>query len=121
MCSPVQVAASSVYSLHKRATRSHIARLAQFMHGVETAEVISELCYDLPATYKHHMCVPCAAGTCLTCMPCFPMCMNVPSQVPRECAIAGRRARMWKSIFGDLPSTSNEDNRCADGRWDTCE
>lgn len=52
------MATSSVYSLHKRSTRSHIARLAKSMLGVQSAQVIAELCYDLPATYKHHKYVP---------------------------------------------------------------
>jgi len=41
-----------VYSLHKTSTREHVLKKAKDW-GVE-AQVIAELRYDLPATYKHH-------------------------------------------------------------------
>jgi predicted RNA methylase len=48
----LKLARTSVYSLHKTSTRSHIVKKAQDW-GV-TAQVVAELRYDLPATYKHH-------------------------------------------------------------------
>lgn len=59
LAAAVQVATSAVYSLHKRSTRSHIARLAKSLLGAQSAQVIAELRYDLPATYKHHKCESC--------------------------------------------------------------
>lgn len=46
------MAKNAVYSLHKSATREHILKKARDW-GVK-AEVLAELRYDLPATYKHH-------------------------------------------------------------------
>ncbi|XP_059090705.1 rRNA N6-adenosine-methyltransferase METTL5-like [Tigriopus californicus] len=46
------MAKTAVYSLHKTATREHILKKARDW-GVK-AEVLAELRYDLPATYKHH-------------------------------------------------------------------
>jgi len=44
---------SAVYSLHKTATREHIIKKAESEWNVQ-AEVLAQLKYDLPATYKHH-------------------------------------------------------------------
>merc|ERR1712059_168943 len=46
------MASSAVYSLHKTSTREHVMTKAKDW-GVE-AQVLAELRYDLPATYKHH-------------------------------------------------------------------
>jgi len=48
----LNLARTAVYSLHKTATRQHVISKAKDW-GVE-AQVIAELRYDLPATYKHH-------------------------------------------------------------------
>jgi len=44
---------SAVYSLHKTSTREHIIKKAESEWNVQ-AEVLAQLKYDLPATYKHH-------------------------------------------------------------------
>jgi len=44
---------SAVYSLHKTATREHIIKKAESEWNVQT-DVLAQLRYDLPATYKHH-------------------------------------------------------------------
>lgn len=44
----------SVYSLHKSSTRDYIQRLAQRELRAQSAEVLAQLRYDLPATYKFH-------------------------------------------------------------------
>lgn len=49
-----QVSTGSVYSLHKSSTRDHIARVATVQLRAAAADVVAELAYDLPATYKHH-------------------------------------------------------------------
>jgi len=43
----------SLYSLHKTSTRDHIVRKARESWKVD-CEVVAELRYDLPASYKHH-------------------------------------------------------------------
>lgn len=43
-----------VYSLHKSSTRAHLQKLALRELGCSSAEVLAELRYDLPATYKFH-------------------------------------------------------------------
>lgn len=48
------VSRRTVYSLHKRSTRAHIRKVALQQLHASAAEVIAELEYDLPATYKHH-------------------------------------------------------------------
>ncbi|XP_059057119.1 rRNA N6-adenosine-methyltransferase METTL5 [Achroia grisella] len=48
----LQLCSDSVYSLHKSSTRSHIKKKIKEW-GVE-GNVIAELRYDLPATYKFH-------------------------------------------------------------------
>jgi len=48
----LSLARTSVYSLHKTSTRQHVISKAKDW-GVN-AQVIAELRYDLPATYKHH-------------------------------------------------------------------
>jgi len=48
----LKLSSKSVYSLHKTSTREHILKKAKDW-GV-TAQVIAELRYDLPNTYKHH-------------------------------------------------------------------
>ena len=44
---------AAVYSLHKTATREHIVKKADSEWNVKV-EVLAQLRYDLPATYKHH-------------------------------------------------------------------
>jgi len=48
----LRLASGSVYSLHKSTTRDHIMKKAEDW-GVQ-AQVLAELKYDLPNTYKHH-------------------------------------------------------------------
>jgi len=48
----INLSRNSVYSLHKTSTRDHIMKKAD-QWGVK-AQVLAELRYDLPATYKHH-------------------------------------------------------------------
>lgn len=48
----LMMASTAVYSLHKTSTRDHVlAKAADWGVG---AQVVAELRYDLPATYKHH-------------------------------------------------------------------
>lgn len=49
----LKLARNAVYSLHKTSTRDHIMKKAKEDWGVDM-QVIAELRYDLPATYKHH-------------------------------------------------------------------
>lgn len=56
----VQLAQGSVYSLHKRSTREQVKKHALGVLGAGVADVVAELNYDLPATFKHHKCDPCA-------------------------------------------------------------
>ncbi|KIY96084.1 Methyltransferase-like protein 5 [Monoraphidium neglectum] len=44
----------AVYSLHKSSTRAHLQKVALRELGCSEAEVLAELRYDLPATYKFH-------------------------------------------------------------------
>ena len=44
---------AAVYSLHKTATREHIIRKATKEWNIKV-EVLAQLRYDLPASYKHH-------------------------------------------------------------------
>ncbi|KAJ1429911.1 methyltransferase like 5 [Ochromonadaceae sp. CCMP2298] len=44
--------ANTVYSLHKTSTRDHFVRLAQ-EHNFKL-EVLAEVKYDIPKTFKHH-------------------------------------------------------------------
>ena len=46
------MAQNAVYSLHKTTTRDHIVRKAEEMNC--SVEVLAELRYDLPKTYKFH-------------------------------------------------------------------
>jgi len=48
----ISMARNAVYSLHKTSTRDYVLRKAKEW-GV-TPQVLAELRYDLPATYKHH-------------------------------------------------------------------
>lgn len=48
----LKMASGAVYSLHKTSTRDHVVKVAK-QWGAE-AQVIAELRYDLPNTYKHH-------------------------------------------------------------------
>lgn len=48
----LELADTAVYSLHKTATREHILKVSADL-GVK-AQVVAELRYDIPATYKHH-------------------------------------------------------------------
>jgi len=50
----LKVAGTAVYSLHKTSTRAHVKRIALRDFGAKTADVLCELRYDLPATYKFH-------------------------------------------------------------------
>lgn len=43
---------NTVYSLHKSSTREHVLKVAK-SHGA-TGEVLAQLRYDLPSTYKFH-------------------------------------------------------------------
>lgn len=48
----LNLATKAVYSLHKTSTREHILKVCADWQV--KAEVIAELRYDIPATYKHH-------------------------------------------------------------------
>lgn len=48
----IKMASGAVYSLHKTSTRDHVVKKAAEW-GAE-AQVLAELRYDLPNTYKHH-------------------------------------------------------------------
>jgi len=48
----IMMASGAVYSLHKTSTRDHVVKKAAEW-GAE-AQVLAELRYDLPNTYKHH-------------------------------------------------------------------
>jgi len=48
----LSIAKTAVYSLHKTSTRAHVLSRALAL-GAE-AQVLAELRYDLPNTYKHH-------------------------------------------------------------------
>jgi len=48
----IAMARNTVYSLHKTSTREHVLKRASEW-GVKP-QVLAELRYDLPATYKHH-------------------------------------------------------------------
>ena len=48
----LDMARTAVYSLHKTATREHVLRKAEEWGA--RAEVVAQLRYDLPASYKHH-------------------------------------------------------------------
>ncbi|KAL2631282.1 hypothetical protein R1flu_015968 [Riccia fluitans] len=50
----LKTATTSVYSLHKTSTREHVQRGALRDLKAKTAEVLCELRYDLPASYKFH-------------------------------------------------------------------
>ncbi|KAL6898099.1 hypothetical protein ACP4OV_006695 [Aristida adscensionis] len=50
----LKVASRAVYSLHKTSTREHIKRTALRDFNAISAEVLCELRYDLPQTYKFH-------------------------------------------------------------------
>ncbi|EFN52561.1 hypothetical protein CHLNCDRAFT_138547 [Chlorella variabilis] len=49
-----QLSRNSVYSLHKSSTREYIQRLAERELRAASAEVLAQLRYDLPASYKFH-------------------------------------------------------------------
>lgn len=49
-----QLSRNSIYSLHKSSTRDYIQRLATKELRAQSAEVLAQLRYDLPATYKFH-------------------------------------------------------------------
>ncbi|GJN00817.1 hypothetical protein PR202_ga18033 [Eleusine coracana subsp. coracana] len=48
------VASQAVYSLHKTSTREHIKKAALRDYNAASAEVLCELRYDLPQSYKFH-------------------------------------------------------------------
>jgi len=48
----VKLATRSVYSLHKTSTREHVLKKAEAWGA--KPQVLAELRYDLPSTYKHH-------------------------------------------------------------------
>ncbi|KAL6224053.1 hypothetical protein ACLB2K_002909 [Fragaria x ananassa] len=50
----LKVASQAVYSLHKTSTRDHVKRAALRQFNASSAEVICELRYGLPQTYKFH-------------------------------------------------------------------
>ncbi|KAG6551796.1 hypothetical protein Mapa_006613 [Marchantia paleacea] len=50
----LKTAKTAVYSLHKTSTREHVRRGALRDFKAKTAEVLYELRYDLPASYKFH-------------------------------------------------------------------
>ncbi|XP_066377004.1 uncharacterized protein [Miscanthus floridulus] len=50
----LKVASQAVYSLHKTSTREHIKKAALRGCNAISAEVLCELRYDLPQTYKFH-------------------------------------------------------------------
>ena len=50
----LQVASQAVYSLHKTSTREHIKKAALRGFNAISAEVLCELRYNLPRTYKLH-------------------------------------------------------------------
>lgn len=50
----VAMASGAVYSMHKSSTREYILRKAKESWGVDSVEVIAQLKFDLPATYKFH-------------------------------------------------------------------
>ena len=49
----LQLARHAVYSLHKTSTREHVMKKAKEDWKVDV-QVLAQLRYDLPATYKHH-------------------------------------------------------------------
>ena len=49
----LQLARQAVYSLHKTSTREHILKKAKEDWKVDV-QVLAQLRYDLPASYKHH-------------------------------------------------------------------
>ncbi|KAL4517990.1 hypothetical protein Ndes2526A_g02356 [Nannochloris sp. 'desiccata'] len=49
-----KISRHSVYSLHKSSTREHIGKIAIRDLKAKSAEVLAQLRYDLPATYKFH-------------------------------------------------------------------
>lgn len=50
----ISLASGAVYSMHKTSTREYILRRAKESWGVEDVQVIAQLKFDLPATYKFH-------------------------------------------------------------------
>ena len=48
----LSLASTTVYSLHKRTTRGHILKKAREWNS--EPEVLAELRFDLPKTYKFH-------------------------------------------------------------------
>ena len=49
-----KISKHSVYSLHKSSTREYIGKVAKRDLGAVSAEVLAQLRYDLPASYKFH-------------------------------------------------------------------
>jgi rRNA N6-adenosine-methyltransferase METTL5 len=49
-----KISRHSIYSLHKSSTREHIGKIAIRDLKAKSAEVLAQLRYDLPATYKFH-------------------------------------------------------------------
>jgi predicted RNA methylase len=49
-----KISKNSIYSLHKSSTREHIGKIAIRDLKAKSAEVLAQLRYDLPATYKFH-------------------------------------------------------------------
>lgn len=48
----LELATTAVYSLHKSSTRDHIMKKAKDWNV--QADVVAQLRYDLPRSYKHH-------------------------------------------------------------------
>ncbi len=49
-----KISKHSIYSLHKSSTREHIGKIAVRDLKAKSAEVLAQLRYDLPATYRFH-------------------------------------------------------------------
>ena len=50
--SALSIASTSVYSLHKTSTREHVLKKSKDWNA--SGEVLAELRYNLPKTYKFH-------------------------------------------------------------------
>eukprot|EP00958_Prasinococcus_capsulatus_P014611 scaffold1536_cov397-Prasinococcus_capsulatus_cf.AAC.6 len=49
-----RIASKAIYSLHKKSTRDYLTKFAYRELRAKSAEVLAELRYDLPSTYKFH-------------------------------------------------------------------
>ena len=48
------ISAGAIYSLNKSSTRQHIHKVATEELGMEEADVLAQLRYDLPKSYRFH-------------------------------------------------------------------